>query len=308
MRYSFLCTCVPFRLSFVARNHRVAMPIYYSMLHDEHVRAAVPVFSRHDPSLYAVTISLDPRLRPNLQANEVLVSPVVIAQPHGVRFSSAWKAFLCVRHCAVLERCQILKVLCSNTDTHEEPVWEELQTKITHGNESALFEVEHFSLFAVVVVEPYPQTAVLLRKNEERRVAVSSVPKVFVDFPAGCVDRQTWVRLRVLYADLPYHHESEELPLASPVLQATPRGLYFRPSHCVRVQLPVPRGRDVFQQIGACTISVLYSNTEQGEPLCWKQLEGAVEIDEVRHFIIEVNYNIIWGSTQSFSCICRHAA
>ena len=119
------------------------------------------------------------------------------------------------------------------------------------------FAVEHFSLFAVVLVEPYPQTDIILEADKETSVVVSSIPEVMAHFPSGCVQESTEVTLKVLYGDHRYHRRDEDRPLASPVLSATAHGGTFEPGRSVRIQLPIPQGSEVFGQFGPCSVCVL---------------------------------------------------
>ena len=93
----------------------------------------------------------------------------------------------------------------------------------------------HFSLFTVILEEPYPKVMKRIRCRRGGRMVFNDVPGVEVEFPPGCLDEELEAYIRVLFDTEPVEMQAERFShglkaLASPVIMLGPHGHQFRSS------------------------------------------------------------------------------
>ena len=93
----------------------------------------------------------------------------------------------------------------------------------------------HFSLFTVILEEPYPEVMKKIRCRRDGRMVLNEVPGVEVEFPRGCLDQDLDAYIRVLFDTEPLGIRVERFShrrraLASPVIMLGPHGHQFKSS------------------------------------------------------------------------------
>lgn len=207
------------------------------------------------------------------------VSPVVSMEPHGVQFFEDLPVVLIIPLSIEPSDEEWISCLYSNTEAGHPPKWERLPRKdYSYRNGSVVININHFSLFTVVLEEPYPEIMRTIRRRTGGRLLLGEVPGVEVEFPHGSLDQDLDAYLRVLYNHEPnWGNNGEEIQgaLASPVIMLGPHGHAFSTSRKpVRIKLPIPHYHEIRSHFGSHVgLSVWQSSTSEGEPTSWQRLE-----------------------------------
>ncbi|XP_063230691.1 uncharacterized protein LOC134535489 [Bacillus rossius redtenbacheri] len=207
------------------------------------------------------------------------VSAVVSMEPHGVQFHESFPALIVIRLAVEPADEAWLACLCSNTSDRQAPHWQRLPRKdycYRHG--SLVISTAHFSLFTVILEEPYPEVMRRVRCRPGGRLRLDDVPGVEVEFPRGCLAGDLDAYVRVLFDSEPSFGRGAEprdlRALASPIVMLGPHGHQFdtaRPP--VRVTLPVPDYHRIVARFGPrAVLRVLQSSTREDEPMVWQDI------------------------------------
>ena len=219
-------------------------------------------------------ISLSSNYHPLLEQNELLVSPAVALEPHGSHFHQSQPAVIFLKHCANLERNQKLVAMCSDTGLGYSPSWYTLdQSDFAIHGRFIVIKTFHFSLFAVKLIDPYPEVTRHLEVSHGGVIVVPQVPGVKVNIPGTALDRDVSVTVKVLYGDEPGGFVAQNLGLVSPVVSITPHGLHFNPHspEPVTVELPIPNYTRLCGIFGSLSIKLLYSpEFDSNQCLMWQ--------------------------------------
>nr|CAD7449303.1 unnamed protein product [Timema bartmani] len=213
------------------------------------------------------------------------VSPVVSMEPHGVQFYETLPALLVIPLEVEPQEESWLSCLYSNTPEEQTPQWQRLPKKdFFYNNGCLIITADHFSLFTVILEEPYPEVMKRIRCRTGGRLRMDEVPGVEVEFPRGCLESDVDAYLRVLFDSEPQLEKSSRA-LASPIIMLGPHGHQFdtnrppvspRPSpvsQVVRIMLPVPDYHTIMARFGGrARLSVWQSSTRDGEPMVWEEL------------------------------------
>nr|CAD7203918.1 unnamed protein product [Timema douglasi] len=216
------------------------------------------------------------------------VSPVVSMEPHGVQFYETLPALLVIPLEVEPQEESWLSCLYSNTPEKQTPQWQRLPKKdFFYNNGCLIITADHFSLFTVILEEPYPEVMKRIRCRTGGRLRMDEVPGVEVEFPRGCLESDVDAYLRVLFDSEPQLEKSSRA-LASPIIMLGPHGHQFdtnrppvslRPSpvlQVVRIMLPVPDYHTIMARFGGrARLSVWQSSTRDGEPMVWEELTSA---------------------------------
>ncbi|KAK7794660.1 hypothetical protein R5R35_003778 [Gryllus longicercus] len=207
------------------------------------------------------------------------VSPVVSMEPHGIKFYESFPAMLVIPLNIEPQDEAWLSCLYSNTSGGEVPVWERLpKTAYSYRNGCLVITAQHFSLFTVILEEPYPEVLKHIRCRSGGRIWLNEVPGVKVEFPRGCLEQDIDAYVRVLYDSEPsFRRESsrrhDRSALASPVIMLGPHGYKFNSARPpVLITLPIPDYDQIMRRFPGVQLSVWQSSTQEGEPMMWEQL------------------------------------
>ncbi|XP_046990060.1 uncharacterized protein LOC124595385 [Schistocerca americana] len=207
------------------------------------------------------------------------VSPVVSVEPHGVHFHESYPALLSIPLSIEPQDEKWLVCLCSNTPDGELPCWKRLPQKdYSYSNGYLVITAGHFSLFTVIMEEPYPEVMRHIRSRRGGRLYLEEVPGVEVVFPQGCLEHDLDAYLRILFDSEPHMlttGEHHAYALASPVIMLGPHGHQFDQNRQpVYIRLPVPDYHEIVQHFGPhVRLSVWQSSTREGEPMVWNRLD-----------------------------------
>ncbi|KAJ9591244.1 hypothetical protein L9F63_002209, partial [Diploptera punctata] len=239
------------------------------------------------------------------------ISPVVSMEPHGIEFYESFPALLVIPLAVEPQNEAWVTCLYSNTPEGQPPRWERLPKKdYSYRNGCLVIFAGHFSLFTVILEEPYPEVLKKIRCRRDGRIVMNEVPGVEVEFPRGCLDQDLDAYIRLLFDTEPLGMEVERIShrrraLASPVIMLGPHGHQFRPSQPpVCVKLPVPDYFEIVARFGSqAKLSVWQSSTREGEPVVWQKMNvnlilptpGSLGIPvvsfPVRHFSF---FKVLW--------------
>ena len=186
-----------------------------------------------------IQIVKDLSFHPQVCPNELLVTPVVRIEPHGLTFPSDRPAIVVLSHCTWPNSQEVLIPLCSNTGFYEPPTWTKLEPGCSCEvfRDCITFSTTHFSLFAAVSVLPYPSTKADIN-NEGGILTLPELSGFKVHVPPDSVhtDIPITVQATVYYAD---HIKSDHnLSLATACVGLKPHGMEFRTP--VLVSIPIP--------------------------------------------------------------------
>nr|CAD7415334.1 unnamed protein product [Timema cristinae] len=110
----------------------------------------------------------------------------------------------------------------------------------SNSNGCLIITADHFSLFTVILEEPYPEVMKRIRCRTGGRLRMDEVPGVEimlrqktisnsspqVEFPRGCLESDVDAYLRVLFDSEPQLEKSSRA-LASPIIMLGPHGHQF---------------------------------------------------------------------------------
>lgn len=267
------------------------LPPLYSWVTTDH---SCQVYLPHSHDLIEVQVHSvqDHSLLPPLQPNEILATPVVSVHPHGVRFPSDSPAVLVIPHCidpSLLSGAQFIP-LCSNTSTQQSPHWNKLDnSSVEIFNNCIKLTTDHFSLFAVVLYQPYPSTTVEADPESGACITVPDFPGLSVAVPPGALQEPVSLRTVVYYGDEPYHSCSGAA-LASACVGLEPHGLQF--SKPVDISVPIPDCELICDRHGG-QLSLWHSEyTGEGAPLQWKCEDVPYEIQEAGPGLQVVRFSV----------------
>ena len=267
------------------------LPPLYSWVTTEH---SCQVYLPHGHDLMEVQVHSvqDHSLLPSLQPNEILATPVVSVQPHGMRFPPDSPAVLVIPHCidpSVLSGAQLIP-LCSNTSSRQSPEWKKLDNSTVEIFSNCVkLTTVHFSLFAVLLHWPYPSAMVEADPQRGARVTVPEVPGLSVELPPGAVQEPISLKAVVYFGDEPYHVCSGAA-LASACIGLEPHGQQFNKP--VEICVPIPDGGLICEEFGG-QLSLWHAEySEEGAPLHWEQEDVLYELQEVEPGLHVVHFSV----------------
>ena len=214
---------------------------------------------------------------PPIIGRQAVASEVLMMGPHGAKFYSSDPAIISLPYDIRVGLKDKVFCVCSDTGFGERPKWVEMKSK-----EYSVFDTHveirasHFSLFAIIVQKGYPEAHKTIKKGIGGCLYVEEVPGVEINFPETSLLHDIEASVRVLYADKPYdvnHSNTKAMALATPVVELGPHGCQFNPhsEEHVTVRLPIPNGKEIFDQFGDRRLTFWSSSTTEHTPLNWQQ-------------------------------------
>jgi hypothetical protein len=167
------------------------------------------------------------------------------------------------------------------------PKWERLpKSSFCYKEGFIIMTVTHFSLFTVILEEPYPERLKRIRKRNGGILRIEDIPGVEVTFPRGCLEDDIDAYLRVIFdtdtALLP-ENLRQKYSLASPIIMIGPHGLNFPPDRPVVISLPVPDLQQICKRFNVKDIhrslTIWQSPTSESQPVGWRRLRTDFVID-----------------------------
>ncbi|CAG0879835.1 unnamed protein product [Darwinula stevensoni] len=225
----------------------------------------------------------DPHYRPKETLWSHVVSDIVSVEPHGFRFSDSHPASIFIPLKMEVGEHQAIQCLLSNTCEEEKPCWEKVPAgSYAYSAGRVIITVNHFSLFTVIIQEPYPETRRRISGRLGGSINVSAVPGVKVIFPKGSLNEDIDAFVRVLYDDEFSNQECDEWALASPVIMLGPHGYDFNEdSDPVVVQLPIPHYMEIKSKFPLSReLQIYQSSTTEDEPLHWEKISVQSTVTE----------------------------
>ena len=232
-----------------------------------------------------VELVKDISLYPQVQSNELLITPVVHITPHGLKFSVEEPAIVILPHCTKPSSCnghevttQKLYLIHSNSGLNQPPFWGRLDGKCDCEifQDCVVFKTTHFSLFAVVSVLPYPSASISIGPNYGGLLTVPELPGFEVNLPPTFGETIT-VTATVYYDDAPYNIEDNERALASPCIALEPHGTQFNTP--AQISLPIPNYNEILNHFPNAKLELWHAPAGMGiespEPENWKRFQDA---------------------------------
>ncbi len=225
-----------------------------------------------------IEVVKDISLHPSTRQNELLITPVVQISPHGLRFDSDTPAVVVLSHCTKPSHSDHrLVALCSNTASLQPPKWERMEsTDCRVFQDCVVFTTTHFSLFAVVLVVPYPTATSQICPINGGTLTISDFPGFSVHFPANCINSPSpsTVQATVYYADSPYSPQDPSVAQASACIGLEPHGMKFITP--VEITLPVPDYDSIVSSLHGARLQLWYSPCGGDGVFDWQVMEDAV--------------------------------
>lgn len=222
----------------------------------------------------------DLSLHPTLKDNQLLITPVVSITPHGLNFGSN-PAILVLSHCTKRNRAQDMDLMpiCSSTNQHQAPEWVVIDdSECEIFAECVMFEVSHFSLFAVVATFPYPSLSVDVRPGVGGALLIPELPGFSLHIPNESVQSlkdKVSVKVTVFYCDQPYRVSHNNSAPASACIGMEPHGMEF--DSPVEIAIPIPDCTTIVSQFPEARLE-LWCSREAGPdgstPCNWQLVEG----------------------------------
>ena len=216
---------------------------------------------------------------PTVSPTQFICAPIVHITPHGSQFYRTDPAIIILPLNVRLNANDVITCLCSDTNSHEDPVWE-----LLHPNQYKVcgafvkLRTTHFSFYTVVVNKHYPESRKMIYAGVGDVLEIPEVPGVKVVFPGSAVNYDIEATIKVMYADEVYdvdHNDPTSYALAAPVVKLGPTGHSFDSDNVepVEIQLPLPHGKEIFENCGRPHLTFWQSTTAEGQELNWKPLK-----------------------------------
>lgn len=253
-----------------------------------------------------IKIVKDISLHPWTEPNQLLITPVVQISPHGFFFDSENPAIMVLSHCTrALDSAHQLVPLCSNTAPSQAPIWERLEP----GNncrvfqDCVMFTTTHFSLFAVLLVLPYPTAVAQISPEDGGTLSIPDFPGFSVHFPANCLTSHETCTFKatVYYTDLPYCPQNSQAR-ASACVGLEPHGMHF--TSPVQITLPIPDYTTIVSTFHDAHLQLWYAPFSSNGLFDWEMIDNAaISINEapnghtatfgVSHFSL---FELLWSA------------
>jgi len=215
-----------------------------------------------------VSVVKDHSRYPKLQENELLVTPVIKINPHGIKFSTK-PAVIILPHCSKRTESDLAKFIpiCSNTAEFESPFWRKLEpcSQCVVDESYVLFSTSHFSLFSVILVLSYPSSSLTVKPNVGGTLFVPELPGFQLHIPNRSVhhlSEPVTITSTVHFCDKTYNASDAQAP-ASACIKLEPHGLQF--GFPVEVSVPIPDYAVVSRHFPEVKIE-LWTSERSGEP------------------------------------------
>ena len=252
---------------------------------------------RSTPPDVEITIAVvrDDCLSPFLP-HELLATPVVRVEPHGLVFPINQPALIVLPFCSLPQPLLQCTPLCSNTSHLEPPHWERLASSHCEVyDDCVVIATTHFSLFAAVSYLDYPSVEKLVSPQVGGVLETDHLPDFQLVIPPNSIQEATLFRATVLYAREPYHSDEEEMALASACIALEPHGLIL--SKPVTVSLPIPDGQAILGAFPLAQLKLFVTPT--ADQLVWQhlantpiELVGDLAKFQVNHFSL---FKFVWS-------------
>lgn len=268
--------------------------------------------SGHIHSDFEIKIIEDFDCHPSTITYQCQATPVVLMKPHGATFFSSNPAQIYLPLNVNLKDGDQMICLCSDTGMGERLEWKPLSPK-DYAVCGSYVEIRacHFSFYTAVVSKGYPEARKMIYAGVGGTLEVPQVPGVEVIFPGSAVQYDIEATIKVMFADGPYdvdHDDPTSYALAAPVIKVGPTGHQFNTDskEPVLVRLPLPHGKEIFENCGRPYLTFWESTTAEGQPLEWKLFQAEYRIDvtedchsvcfPVRHFTF---FRLLWSVLDS---------
>ena len=265
-------------------NHHLSTSKYHLYVGDVHVFIPRNNVSGYVDLDFGLKIINDRDLcLPKVSPTQSTCAPIVQVSPHGSQFYRTDPAIIILPLNVRLDADNVITCLCSDTNPHEDPVWE-----LLHPNQYEVcgtfikLRTTHFS-FYTAFVNRHPEVRKMIYAGVGGVLEVPEVPGIKVTFPGSAVNYDIEATIKVMYADDVYdvdHNDPTSYALAAPVIKLGPTGHNFNSDNTepVEIQLPLPHGKEIFENCGRPHLTFWQSTTAEGQELDWKPLKTKHEI------------------------------
>ena len=225
----------------------------------------------------SIELVKDLSLHPEVRANELLITPVVHITPHGLNFAMEEPAIVVLPHCTKPsgshESKQDLVPVYSNSGLNQPPAWGKLdgQCSCEIFQDYVLFKTTHFSLFAVLLVQPYPSASISIGPDYGGLLTVPELPGFEVNLPPTFGEEIT-VTASVYYDDAPYNNATDEHTLASSCVSIEPHGAQFETP--VQITLPIPDYAEILTHFPSAKLELWCAPGVPSQPEDWERLQN----------------------------------
>lgn len=295
------------------KSHQVSSKEFHVSVGN--VCAVIPRHNKsgHIQSDFGIEIVHDVSLYPSTNICQCQASPIVFMKPHGTKFFASDPATIFLPLLVHLKADDEIICLCSDTEMAGKLNWQQMSCNdfTVCGNFIKLRAI-HFSFYTAIVNKGYPESSKMIYAGIGGTLDIPEVPGVEVIFPGSAVLYDIEATIKVMFADGSYdvdHDDPTANALAAPVIKLGPTGHSFNPESKkkVQVQLPLPNGREIFENCGRPFLTFWQSTSAEGQSLEWKlfQAEHTVHVDDdgiysvhfsVQHFTF---FRILWSILDS---------
>ena len=316
LTFYFIKECLHDVKNFVSvkcsNNCRVSRAFHVSV---GNVSAIIPRHNKsgHIQSDFGIKIIHDALSFPSTNTCQCQASPIVFMKPHGTKFSASDPATIFLPLLVHLKADDEIICLCSDTEMAGKLNWQQMShDDFTVCGNFIKLRATHFSFYTTIVNKGYPEASKMIYAGIGGTLDVPEVPGVEVVFPGSAVQYDIEATIKVMFADGPYdvdHDDPTANALAAPVIKLGPTGHSFNPEskEKVQLQLPLPNGREIFENCGRPFLTFWQSTSAEGQLLDWKlfQAEHTVHVDDdgiylvrfsVQHFTF---FRVLWSILDS---------
>ena len=217
----------------------------------------------------------DSSIHPKIASNEILITPIVRITPDNMSLSLEKPAVIELVRAIELsdkESNNSITPLCAESESSE---WEVLGStcncKVLKDRIS--FEVDHFSLYAIISRKPYPSSTVRVKPasadiptpdhspTRPTELTIPELPGFKVQIPPSSInaDSETDITATVLFDCPAVCSEDERSLLASSCIELEPHGITF--SEKVSISLPIPDYAEVMETDPDAQLQIFWCST-----------------------------------------------
>ena len=242
-----------------------------------------------------INVIQDDSFSPSLLPHELLATPIVRVEPHGLLFPTDQPALVVLPLCSQPQALLQCTPLCSNTSHFEPPHWKRLaSSQCEVYDDCVVISTTHFSLFAVASFLDYPSVEQFISPQVGGLLKTEHLPGFQLVVPPNSTQEAELFKATVFYASEPYHYD-EEMALGSACIALEPHGLNM--CKHVTISLPIPDSQAILGAFPNAQLKLFVTPT--ADQLAWQHLADApIELIgdlakfQVNHFSL---FKFVWN-------------
>ena len=232
-------------------------------------------------SLESIT---DHKLHPQLQSNEILLTPIVSLLPHGVTFSHDQPAIIELTKSIIPTDQNPNRQLVPVYSLNDPLQWKELASHDCEMlNDRIRFKTTRFSYVSVLARFPFPSACVTVdpKIQQQAEITIQEIPGFKLEISPASVHSKTEISATILY-DNPQVTDLEQFKdhsLASACVKLEPHNAQF--SDKVKITLLIPNYNEILSKYPNVKLELWHSKcSDSGVPILWEMPAFTIHFSE----------------------------